>query len=117
MFKKENGKRYIDYESAIKWLGNKYILCDEICEIDMSIYNNYDGDIRDITQYYLSDCSSADAKFLEDSFSDIIFGYSEVLGLHVLLVFSYGVSWKQIPVEVINNNILDETLIRKCVEV
>lgn len=115
------------YYEAVHWLHNNYILCNEIANIDPSIWDNmefstqywtdadgneysdpydYDGDESeleetnlDIYQYYLTDCSQDDVAYLQEHFSGIYFTHSDMLDLYVLCVTHYGTSWKGVSVE------------------
>lgn len=82
------------YDIAVHWLNNNYILCNNIVEVDPSIYEDLDTECY---QYYLSDCSLEDIIFLTKNFSGIYFAYSEVLDLYVLCVPHYGTSWDYVP--------------------
>ena len=109
-----------NYGVAVNWLNNKFILCNEIQNLDQSIFDNarfgffyytdedgnkyesesdYEGEeelnenSRDIFQYYLTDCSESDVEFLEESFPYLLFTYSDLLGLYVLCVDHYGTNW------------------------
>ena len=85
---------------AVNWLRNSYILCNDIVNIDPDLFDetinvseeNEEGETNDVFQYFLSNCSYNEAKFLADHF-DLSFAYSELLGLWVLLVYHYGTAW------------------------
>ena len=47
--------RQISYYDAVYYKGNHYILCNEIVQLDDSIFQNCDTD-DDIYQFYISDC-------------------------------------------------------------
>lgn len=109
-----------NYGVAVNWLNNNFILCNEIQNLDQSIFDNarfgffyytdedgnqyesesdYEGEeelnenSRDIFQYYLTDCSESDVEFLEETFPGLLFTYSDLLGLYVLCVDHYGTNW------------------------
>ena len=109
-----------NYGVAVNWLNNNFILCNEIQNLDPSIFDNahfgffyytdedgnqyesesdYEGEeelnenSRDIFQYYLTDCSESDVEFLEETFPGLLFTYSDLLGLYVLCVDHYGTNW------------------------
>ena len=109
-----------NYGVAVNWLNNNFILCNEIQNLDQSIFDNarfgffyytdedgnqyesesdYEGEeelnenSRDIFQYYLTDCSESDVDFLEETFPGLLFTYSDLLGLYVLCVDHYGTNW------------------------
>ena len=109
-----------NYGVAVNWLNNNFILCNEIQNLDQSIFDNarfgffyytdedgnqyesesdYEGEeelnenSREIFQYYLTDCSESDVEFLEETFPGLLFTYSDLLGLYVLCVDHYGTNW------------------------
>ena len=109
-----------NYGVAVNWLNNNFILCNEIQNLDQSIFDNarfgffyytdedgnqyesesdYEGEeelnenSREIFQYYLTDCSESDVEFLEENFPGLLFTYSDLLGLYVLCVDHYGTNW------------------------
>ena len=110
-----------NYGVAVNWLNNNFILCNEIQYIDPSLFENANFDVwhyytdeegnvysnesdyegegeltehyREIYQYYLTDCSEIDVEYLEETFPELLFAYSEKLGLYVLLVDHYGTNW------------------------
>ena len=89
-----------NYYVATHWLHNSLILCNEIAEIDSSIYENIMGIPTDeeseeepeIYQWFLTNCSEDDASWLTEHFG-LLFTYSEMLDLYVLCVPHYGTSW------------------------
>lgn len=93
-------KHKTNYYVATHWLHNNLILCNDIERIDENLWENYrfelteeDGAIDvEIFQYFLTDCSEDDVKWLEEHF-DLKFAYSELLDLYVLCVTHYGTSW------------------------
>ena len=87
------------YKEAVNWLNNSYILCNNIVEIDQSIYdhmnfNFYDEDDLpvDIFQWYITDCSQSDVEYLTKYF-DLKFTYSDMLDCYILCVDHFGTSW------------------------
>ena len=65
---KEKGKRYTNFATACKWIDNK-VLCNEIQQIDSSIFDNMrfdfeddDGNVIDIYQWFLTDCNENDVE-------------------------------------------------------
>lgn len=92
-----------NYYVATHWLHNHLILCNEIAELDESVYENLngldvkfddDGDetIEEIYQWFLTDCNEDDVQWLQEHFG-LLFTYSEKLDLYVLCVTHYGTSW------------------------
>lgn len=100
---------YTDYHTAIHWCGNDYVLCNNITSIDPSIYDNarfnFD-DNTEIFQWYLTDASIFDIKYLENTFG-LLFTYSDVLDLFVLCVNHFGTAWSHVPCEVLSEDWID----------
>lgn len=106
-----------NYQVATSWLNNALILCNDITEIDNSVYENQrfsnwinwetgeecDADDEkatevDIYQWYLTDCTEDAVKFLEKHFG-LLFTYSDLLDLYVLCVDHFGTGWDYVEVE------------------
>lgn len=59
-----------NYSVAVNWCNNALILCNNITEIDPSIYDNMrfelfdeeDGTQRDIYQWFITDCTDDDVR-------------------------------------------------------
>lgn len=89
------------YEHAINVLGRGIILCNNICELDQSVYDNFEreiyneetGDYIDIYQWYLTPWSRFDVEYAKETFPDLIITYSEKLDLYVLCVDHFGTCW------------------------
>ena len=89
-----------NYKVAANWCNNNLILCNDIVNIDPSVYENmrfesYDEEnetYTEIFQWFLTDCSKFDVEYLEEHF-DLKFSYSEMLDLYILCVDHYGTSW------------------------
>lgn len=97
---------YTTYARAVKWLRNNLILCNNITEIDPSIYDYFRFDITDddenyidIFQWFITDCSLQDVKYLEKAFG-LLFTYSELLDKYILCVDHWGTSWDSVSVKV-----------------
>ena len=97
-----------NYRVATQWLNNALILCNNIGEIDPSIYDNVifnwedeEGNLREIYQYYLTDCTQGDAEYLSETFG-LLFTYSELLGVYVLCVDHLGTAWDYVFCETTN---------------
>ena len=95
----------ISYSDAVKRFNNSLILCNNIPEIDMTIYDNMrfplyneDDDAIDIYQWFLTDCSETDVEYLERWYG-LLFTYSEMLDCYVLCVNHWGTSWNGVMIE------------------
>lgn len=110
---KSNAKKtYISYRKAIKYFNNDFVLCNNISEIDDTIfyseYNIVNDDFYDseneIFQYFICDCSESDAKYL-NKFFGLQFLFSEKLDCYILPVFHFGTSWDYVRVEVLDDEV------------
>lgn len=88
-----------NYRVATQWCNNSYVMCNNLPEIDAAIYDNMrfpiedeDGDMVEVYQWFISDCSEWDVKYLEDVFG-LWFTYSDLLDCYVLCVTHWGTSW------------------------
>jgi hypothetical protein len=89
-----------NYRVAVEWCNNNYVMCNNIPEIDSSIFDNmrfsdYDEETDEYTeiyQWFITDCSEWDVKYLEETFG-LLFTYSDLLGCYILCVDHYGTSW------------------------
>lgn len=101
-------KFYTNYLVAVEWLNMATIRCNNIGEIDPSIYDNMRFDMfyededgeheTEIYQFYLTSASDFDVQFLEEHFG-LLFTYSDLLDMYVLCVDHYGTSWDYVTVE------------------
>lgn len=89
------------YAVATSYRGGSLILCNNIDQVDKELlYGNTIGledaeetaDPQEIHQYYLTSWGEDEAEYLNKHFG-LMFAYSEVLGLWVLLVDHCGASW------------------------
>lgn len=93
-----------NYYDAVHYFNNSLILCNNIAEIDPSVYDNIrfsleyeDGYTVDIYQWFLTDCSELDVEYLEKRFN-LLFTYSDTLEVFILCVDHYGTSWRGVSV-------------------
>jgi hypothetical protein len=90
-----------NYRVAVHWLHNSFVMCNNIPEIDTTIYDNLrfklDGTIE-IYQWYITDASESDVEYLEKHFG-LLFTYSELLDCFILCVDHYGTSWDYVDCE------------------
>lgn len=113
------------YKNAIDWLGGDLILCNNIGEVDESIYENFRFSFNDeededdgkekcgeIFQWYLTSFSEDSVKWLEKTFEGMFFTYSNKLDLYVLCVDHCGTSWDYVPCKV-KTNYVKQVIINK----
>lgn len=110
-------KVFTTYRQAVKWLGNSFVLCNNIAEFDEFIWDNFEKNIFDdegnpteIFQWFVCDCSRDEVDWLSKHF-DVIFTYSEKLDCYILAVDHYGTSWDYVPCEVFGD--MKESIIRQ----
>ena len=87
---------YIDYYSAVHWLHSSLILFNEINAFDpyfLESISDFDYENDEIFQFFLTSYSDDDVKWLQKTFPDLIFGYSEKMNLWILCVDHFGTSW------------------------
>jgi hypothetical protein len=105
-------KFYTDYATAINWLNTNLILCNNIGDIDQSIYDNmqfnfYDEEEENYTeifQWYLTDLTQDKIEWLQKTFKGLLFTYSDLLDCYVLCVDHFGTSWKYVAIEVLDKD-------------
>lgn len=105
-------KRYTSYYRATYWDSDTaLILCNNIASVDYSVYDNmeFDSEGVDIYQWFLTNLNRYDVDYLEKSFG-LLFTYSDMLDCYVLCVDHCGCYWRDIEVEVLNDNISDDLL-------
>ena len=94
-----------NYLEAVEWLGNHRVLCNNIPNIDETIFENanfdwYDDDNDmevEIFQWFITDCSQDDVVYLSDRFG-LLFTYSNLLDCYILCVDHFGTPWKSVEV-------------------
>lgn len=98
----EKQAKQVTFSEAIHRYGNHYIMANNMPEVDQSIWDNFYKVIpedEEIFQFYLSDCSDDDVKYLTKKYSRVYFTYSDQLDLWVLCVTHWGTSWTNVWVE------------------
>jgi hypothetical protein len=100
---------YTTYAEAVNWLHNDFVLCNNIADVDESIWDNmrfngYDEDDNpiDIYQWYITSASASDVEYLEKHFG-LLFTYSDKLDCFILCVDHFGTSWNYVPCEVLTH--------------
>lgn len=94
-----------NYYDAVHYLGNSFILLNNIREIDEDFFCdeligewfNEDDEMPEIYQFFLTDCSTEDASYLANRFN-LLFAYSPLLDNWVLCVPHFGTMWKGVSV-------------------
>ena len=96
---------YASYRSLVNRYIQDLVLCNNIAEIDDSIwenvqvgnlYNEENDEYTEIYQFYLCNLSETDIsslKELTNDNNDIIISYSDMLDCYVLMVDHWGTSW------------------------
>lgn len=100
---------FTTYNIATHWIDGGLVLCNNIGEIDPSIYDNmrfqdYDEETEtttEIFQWFLTSWSQDDVEYLEKTFG-LLFTYSEKLDCFVLCVDHWGTMWSSVPCEVLS---------------
>ena len=102
-----NKKYYTTYAIASHWLEGGLVLCNNIWKIDPSVFNNMRFDYYDtetdteaeIYQWFLTNWTENEVEWLEKTFSDLHFTYSEELDCFVLCVDHFGTMWNGVECE------------------
>lgn len=90
------------YSIAVKWLQPSIVLCNNIPEIDDSIYDNarFDWQDKEIFQWYITNFSADDVEWLELNFPDLLFTFSDKLDCFILCVDHFGTAWTHVETSV-----------------
>lgn len=88
-----------NYLVAVNWCNNHRIMCNNIAEIDPSVYDNFrfeledeNGNYKEIFQWFITDCTDNDVEYLEETFG-LLFTYFDLLEKYVLCVDHFGTAW------------------------
>lgn len=99
---------FTTYNIAAHWIGGGLVLCNNISEIDPSIWENCrfpledeEGNQVEIYQYFLTSWTESDVEYLEKTFG-LLFTYSEKLDCFILCVDHWGTMWEGVPCEVLS---------------
>lgn len=94
------------YSKAVKWLHGDIVLCNNVPEIDETVWDNFtediydkDGNCDEIYQWFITSYDEDDVKWLTKNF-DLLFTYSEKLDCFILAVTHWGTSWDYVPCDV-----------------
>lgn len=90
----------VSYRRIIDAYIQDLVICNNITEIDYSVWDNLgeiDEDLE-IYQYYLCNLSSYEVEQLREY--GILLSYSDMLDLEVLLVDHFGTSWDYVMTDI-----------------
>lgn len=96
-----------NYATAVDWLNTQLVLCNNIGEVDQSVFDNLrfsiwgedeDEPETEIFQWFLTDASESDVEWLEEHFG-LLFTYSDLLDLYVLCVDHLGTGWDYVMID------------------
>lgn len=90
-----------NYLAAVNWLHKGLVLCNNLPQVDPSVYDNvhqelYDeetGEFTDVYQWFITGYTADDIEWMEKTFPDLIFTYSDMLDVFVLCVDHFGTCW------------------------
>ena len=99
---------FTSYRNAVEYTGNKFILCNNIIDIDEFIWENCElcNTNEDFYQFFLTDCSKYDAERLHQWFG-LNFLYSGKLEMYVLCVDHFGTPWDYVSCGVYDKFVAD----------
>ena len=98
---------YTDYRTAAYWGNTSLVLCNNIPEIDPSVWENarfqtFDeetGRPAEVMQWYITDLTTSGVEYMEQTF-DLHYTYSDLLDCYILCVFHWGTPWNGVRCEV-----------------
>lgn len=93
-------KMKTSFRQATECFGTSYLLCNSIVGVDEDFALRVVKEMGDeeVMQYFLSDASWSDVQYMRNRYG-LKFAYSSKLGLWVLLVPFYGISWDLVEVD------------------
>lgn len=102
---------YTDYYTAAHWGGTALVLCNNIVNIDDSIYDNMEFDYfdvnddpKDIYQWFITNDTQSDVEWKKQTFPELLYTYSDLLDCYILCVDHFGTMWKGVQTPVINKD-------------
>lgn len=109
--------RRTTYNVAVHYLHNSYILCNNITEVDPSVYDNMrfdyyneeDDSYTEIYQWFLTSANENEVEWLEESFG-LLFTFSDLLDCFVLCVDHFGTMWSGVTCNCYNEDIPEDYL-------
>lgn len=112
----ENMKDWLyttNYLKAVSHISNR-IMCNHIHDIDpnlgesaMCCSTDYDYEHLEPMQYFLTDAGDDDVEWLCENYDRMLFMYSDVLRLWILIVDHFGTAWDNVYIG--TNNEYDAT--------
>ena len=97
---------YTDYHTAVHWCGDDLVLCNNIADVDPSVYDNFRfelGEEKEIFQWYITNASEESVEYLEKTFG-LLYTYSNLLDCFILCVDHFGAHWSYVPCEVFSES-------------
>ena len=102
-YEKEQG--FASYKTIVDYYVGDLVLCNNIAECDLSVWDNLEFDIEDeegntidIYQYFL--CHVSDWEKEQAKKAGLLFSYSDLLDCDVLCVDHLGTSWDYVLTDV-----------------
>lgn len=102
----------VSYSRIVKRFIGDLVLCNNISEVDYSIWDNINSceDLGEIYQYFICNISEFDKEYLKELGEPLILSYSNMLDCDILMVDHLGTSWDYVMTDVEWTENLDEVL-------